>query len=141
MGDAKSETKLRKLEAEVETTVSTIWQCMTQVNELSNSEGQLERSQESLHETLNRLMLNLENVDRASRTINDTIPLEVIHRVDRGQNPDFVMKKQIEEAMAKNVEARTRVFGAHALEKTLSAYLDLWEKDDAKMKKSAQLNS
>mmetsp|Transcript_2271 Transcript_2271/g.3192 ORF Transcript_2271/g.3192 Transcript_2271/m.3192 type:complete len:140 (+) Transcript_2271:101-520(+) len=127
---SEGEAKLRKLEEEVEGTIDTIWQCMVQVHDLSNETGKLEQSQKSLHANLNNLMENIERVHKVSQDIDDKIPLEVVHRVDRGQNPDTVMKNHVQQALTRNLEARTRVFGAHALESTLSEYMKMWDADE-----------
>mmetsp|Transcript_20821 Transcript_20821/g.51062 ORF Transcript_20821/g.51062 Transcript_20821/m.51062 type:complete len:181 (-) Transcript_20821:141-683(-) len=140
-GQARQAKPIEKLEQSLEATIGSLWQCMEQAHDLGSDPETVDRSKEGLYKTLlEDVMQNLERVNQDSMKVNDTVPLEVIQRVDRGQNPEIVAKKQLEDAQVKNFEARTRIFGAHALEQTLTHYLNMWEAEEKGEKVSNNSN-
>eukprot|EP00954_Amorphochlora_amoebiformis_P013655 1071862-Amorphochlora_amoeboformis.AAC.2 len=123
--------QLKALEKAVEDTIESIWKCMTQAHDLGQHGPEyLKQSQSSLKENLDELISKVVKVDTTSRKVDDLVPVEVIHRSDRGQNPDEVTQKYLEDVLLKNSEARARILGAHSLEESLKTHLQMWEQTE-----------
>ncbi|GAB5369558.1 hypothetical protein AAMO2058_001415300 [Amorphochlora amoebiformis] len=123
--------ELKALEKAVEDTIESIWKCMTQAHDLGQHGPEyLKQSQSSLKENLDELISKVVKVDTTSRKVDDLVPVEVIHRSDRGQNPDEVTQKYLEDVLLKNSEARARILGAHSLEESLKTHLQMWEQTE-----------
>jgi hypothetical protein len=111
------------LEAALEHSISTLWQCAVIVDEGDFKDP---AASQQLVAKVKALLDSLRAVDAEGRLRHELVPTAVLEQVDAGRNPDLLIRDRLLAGQRSGDEMRGRVFDAHVIEQHLRGSLQTY---------------
>lgn len=106
-----------------EDAIKALWECAVIVEDGEFGDA----SEANLHRKVDEYVGALGRLDADGRRVRGDVPLDVVEKVDLGQNPDSLTRELFEMGSAKNEQVRGKLFAAKVIEQHLRARLAFWD--------------